>query len=95
MEKYRIFFIFYHFDTNPKFPQFILYVTHVGGNQGSLLYGDFTIMHFHFKKRHCRSYLSANVSASIKHGFIIGLKTARTCLAIVKVQAWSCNALNV
>ena len=32
----------YHFDSDPRFPPFLLYV--LGGNLGSLLYGDVSVM---------------------------------------------------
>ena len=33
---------FCHFDSDPRFPPFLLYV--IGGNLGSLLYGDVSVM---------------------------------------------------
>ena len=42
MAKYRFFFTFYHFDSDPRYTPFLLYM--FGGNLGSLLYGDVSVM---------------------------------------------------
>ena len=52
MEKYRFFFTFYHFDSDPRFPPFLLYM--LGGNLGSLLYGDVSVM---FQVKYCDIFL--------------------------------------
>ena len=41
MEKYRNFSPFFHFDSDPDFPHFYYML---GGNLGSLLYGDVSVM---------------------------------------------------
>ena len=43
----------YHFDSDPRFPPFLLYV---GGNLGSLLNGDVSVMAFKHKETGIRGF---------------------------------------
>ena len=44
---------FYHFDSDPRFPPFLLYV---GGNLGSLLNGDVSVMAFKHNETGIRGF---------------------------------------
>ena len=44
----------YHFDSDPRFPPFLLYV---GGNLGSLLNGDVSVMAFKHNETGIRGFL--------------------------------------
>ena len=55
-------YLFYHFDSDPRFPPFLPYIYKcmLGGNLGSLLYGDVSMM-FRLVRASVRPGLQMNI----------------------------------